>query len=138
LPTRNELQRLTQLRLQEAEALFEKELFDGAAYLCGYVIELALKARICRLLEIEDYPDSGKLKGAYATHDLDQLLLLAGLAVKIEKAGAVFISWSTASAWRPEMRYQPYGTAGEKDALVMLDAIRDREKGVLQWIEQYW
>lgn len=138
MPTRNELQRLTQLRLQEAEALFEKELFDGAAYLCGYVIELALKARICRLLDIEDYPDGGKLKGAFATHDLDQLLLLAGLAVKIEKTEAVFISWSIASSWRPERRYQPHGTVGEKDALTMLNAIRDREKGVLQWIEQYW
>jgi hypothetical protein len=81
LPTHNELQRLTELRLQEAEALFEKELFDGAAYLCGYVIELALKARICRLLDTEDYPDGGKLKGVYVRQLVDRQLLASGEAV---------------------------------------------------------
>jgi hypothetical protein len=138
LPTRNELQELTQLRLQEAEALFEKELLDGAAYLCGYAVELALKARICRLLDTRDYPDQGKLKAAYATHDLDQLLFLAGLTATLKAAEGVFGNWSTASSWRPERRYQPPGTAGEAEVLIMLNAIRDRENGVLQWIEQYW
>jgi len=43
MPTRNELKELAKLRLKEAETLFEAELYDGAVYLCGYVIEFALQ-----------------------------------------------------------------------------------------------
>jgi HEPN domain-containing protein len=62
MPTRNELKELAQLRLKEAETLFQAGLYDGAAYLCGYVIEFALKAKICKLLGVNEYPMSGKLK----------------------------------------------------------------------------
>jgi len=75
MPTRNELRELAKLRLREAETLFNAGLYDGSAYLCGYVIEFALKARICKLLGIDEYPASGRLKSAYAVHDFGQLLL---------------------------------------------------------------
>ena len=58
MPTRNELKELAKLRLKEAETLFDAGLYDGAVYVCGYVIELALKARICKLLDISEYPSS--------------------------------------------------------------------------------
>ncbi|RLC04104.1 MAG: hypothetical protein DRI57_28560 [Deltaproteobacteria bacterium] len=56
MPTRNELKELAKLRLKEAETLFNAGLYDGSAYLCGYVTEFALKARICKLLGIDEYP----------------------------------------------------------------------------------
>lgn len=56
MPTRKELQDLAEIRLQEAKVLFEKEFYDGARYLAGYVIELALKARICKILDLDQYP----------------------------------------------------------------------------------
>lgn len=46
MATREELQQLARLRLREAEALFAAGLYDGCVYLCGYVVELALKARM--------------------------------------------------------------------------------------------
>ncbi len=49
MPTRNELKELAKLRLAEAEKLCDAGYYDGAAYLCGYAVEFALKARICRL-----------------------------------------------------------------------------------------
>ena len=64
MATRQELKDLAELRLQEAEALFAAGLFDGAAYLAGYVVEFALKARICRVLDSIDYPDRGELRSA--------------------------------------------------------------------------
>jgi hypothetical protein len=62
MPTRQELKDLTRLRLREAEALFQAACYNGAVYLGGYAVEAALKARICRLLGAENYPDSGKYK----------------------------------------------------------------------------
>ena len=86
MATSQQLKDLALLRLVEAEALFAAGLYDGAQYLSGYVVELALKARICRILDVDQYPEKGELKRVYAVHDLDQLLLLAGLqkAVKVE------------------------------------------------------
>lgn len=52
--TRQQLKDLALLRLKEAEALFAAGLFDGCAYLCGYVVELALKARICATLGVNE------------------------------------------------------------------------------------
>ena len=80
MATPQQFKDLALLRLHEAEALFAVGLYDGAKYLAGYAVELALKARICRLLDVDEYPDTGALKRVYAVHDLDQLLLLAGLS----------------------------------------------------------
>ena len=52
MPTRQELKKLAKIRLLEAKALFDKGLYDGACYLAGYVVALALKARICKVLVI--------------------------------------------------------------------------------------
>lgn len=46
MPTHEELKKLAKTRLIEAKALLDNELYDGARYLAGYVIELALKARV--------------------------------------------------------------------------------------------
>ena len=52
MASRKQLQDLARLRMREAETLFETGLYDGAAYLCGYVVESALEARICKLLAV--------------------------------------------------------------------------------------
>jgi HEPN domain-containing protein len=74
MATRKQLQELAQLRLQEAEALLAAGLYDGCAYMCGYVVELALKARICATLNVAEYPDNRKgLRDAFRTHVFDDL-----------------------------------------------------------------
>jgi len=139
MPTRNELRELAKLRLREAETLFNAGLYDGSAYLCGYVIEFALKARICKLLGIDEYPASGRLKSAYAVHDFGQLLLLSGLKSKLDSANAeIYSNWSVATPWTPEIRYRPKGSVSEDEAEEMLDAVRDKPDGVLRWIMRYW
>jgi len=139
MPTRNELKELAKLRLEEAETLFDAGLYDGAVYLSGYVIEFALKARICKLLDISEYPSSGKLKSAYAVHDFDQLLLLSGLKEKINLAPVeLYANWSITIPWSPEMRYKPKGSVSKDEAEQILNAIRDKPNGVLRWIMKYW
>ena len=46
MPTRDELKALSRTRLKEAKTRYDGGLYDGASYLAGYVVELALKARI--------------------------------------------------------------------------------------------
>jgi HEPN domain-containing protein len=135
MASRNQLKTLALVRRREAQVLFDAELYDGARYLSGYVLELALKARICRLLDLEEYPDTGELRRVYATHDLDQLLKLAGLSRKLSlQQKALFDSWSTAALWKPERRYDVPGTVAERDVQDILDAVDE----VLKWIRKYW
>lgn len=139
MATYEELKDLADLRLREAEALYVAGLFDGAKYLSGYVVELALKARICRLLDQDEYPDKGRLKNVYAVHDLDQLLLLGGLEKSVNPANKeLFDNWSTAALWKPDRRYDAAGSATRQDAEEILNAIRDSTNGVLTWIKTLW
>ena len=139
MATYHELKDLALLRLREAEALFAADFFDGCAYLAGYAVELALKARICKLLDIADYPSAGKLAKVYAVHDLDQLLLLAGLRKAVDPSNKpLFDNWSTAALWKPERRYDAPGKATRQDAEDILNAIRDTPNGVLTWIMTHW
>lgn len=139
MPTRNEFKQLARLRLKEAETLYSARLYDGCAYLCGYVVEFALKARICKLLGLNEYPDSGKLKNAYAVHDINQLLILSGLQSKLDPGNVqLFANWSLATPWTPERRYMPKGTTNRATAKDILDAVRSTPDGVLRWIMRYW
>jgi hypothetical protein len=139
--TRHQLRDLALLRLQEAEILFKAGLFDGCAYLCGYVVELALKARICATLNVNEYPENGsrRLKDALWSHNFDDLKLLAGMESELSASRPVLLAnWSIASKWEPARRYEPVGTYNEAAAREILDAICAKPDGVLECISSRW
>lgn len=139
MATRRELQRLACLRLKEAEALFAAGCYDGCAYLCGYVVELALKAAICATLGIDEYPEKGsRLREALKTHEFDDLKLLAGMELAFTGSSTLFANWSTASKWKPERRYEPEGSYDQGVARGILDAVRSYPDGVLACISSRW
>ena len=75
-----ELKELAKKRLQEAEILFANHKYEGTVYLCGYAVELALKARICDTLKWNEYPPKPLQKyNCFKIHDLNPLLLLSGI-----------------------------------------------------------
>jgi HEPN domain-containing protein len=136
MATREELRQLAGLRLHEAEALFAAGLYDGCVYLCGYVVELALKARICAVLGIDEYPDR---RQHFRTHDFDELKLLAGLEREITMVNPTLLeNWSIATDWKPEWRYQPEGTYDQAYAGKVLEAIKAEPDGVLFCISRRW
>ncbi len=49
---------MAEARLHDAEVLLANGCHDGAAYLCGYAVELALKRRICIKFGWPDYKTS--------------------------------------------------------------------------------
>lgn len=142
MPTRVELKELAKTRLQEAKLLYDQGLYDGCCYLAGYVLEMALKARICKALDLADYPDTGEISRSFKTHNLIVLLRLAGLQRKLDVAIAanpnLLRSWSLITEWTEEFRYTPAGTRSKLEAEIILSAIEDRKDGILLWLKKYW
>ncbi len=140
MPTHAECKRLALEYLQDAKVLYGAERYDSASYLCGYVLELALKARVCRHLKLEEYPPpENKNKPMFKTHDLDQLKLLGGLYDWPSQADAqLWMNWSLISGWRPEERYEPRGARGKADVEAKLKALTDTQHGILTWLKKKW
>ena len=98
---KSEIDEIVNARLTDAEVLLEASRFDGSVYLCGYAVELFLKAQICKTLKWNEYPMSGKFS-SFRTHDLDVLLQLTGLEKKVK--ADYMNEWSTVAQWNPESR----------------------------------
>jgi len=123
--TRSELRKIARERLKDAEALLKAGRYDGATYLGGYVVELALKNRICKTLRWSGFPQTrGEFQSfqSFKTHDLDVLLSLSGLEDKIKTK--YFAEWSAVATWDPEVRYNPIGSASKTDAELLIEAAR--------------
>jgi HEPN domain-containing protein len=133
-----QLQSLAKLRLREAEALYSAGFYDGSVYLAGYAVELGLKARICRLLRVAEYPLN--IGQAFKSHNFEQLKVLAGLSAEIDinKNKELYDNWSKAIFWDPEQRYNAPGTYNPNTAKVILDSIRAKPNGVLTWLSKRW
>lgn len=121
-----ELDNIAQSRIDDAKALLTAGRFDGAIYLCGYAVEVALKARICRTLNWQEFPSTGGEFHAYSsfkTHELDVLLRLSGQETRIKREH--FAPWNVVAVWRVESRYNVVGTAQEGDAAAMIRAAEE-------------
>jgi len=142
MPTRQELKKLAKIRLLEAKALFDKGLYDGACYLAGYVVEMALKARICRILDMAAYPESGEISRLFKTHKYDDLVKLSGLERKFEEAkklnSELFTNWSLVTEWSEEFRYRPVGTNSKIRAQQIINALENPKDGIFTWIKKRW
>jgi HEPN domain-containing protein len=141
VPNRIELKTLCRERLKEAKVLYEYKLYDGSFYLAGYVIELAFKARICKILGT-DYPESGEISRSYKTHELDNLLKLSGLYTSfdhdIPQNAALKVSWSVVKSWSEAYRYSPKGTNSQQDVRDLIEAIEHPDHGILTWLKKKW
>ena len=112
-----DLRAIAAARLDDAQILLANGRYDGAGYICGYAIELSLKARICDTLNWGGYPMTRKEfenLQTFKTHNLDVLLLLSGREHAIKQTH--FADWSIVGAWNPEARYTAVGSASQADA----------------------
>ncbi|MCV5491797.1 HEPN domain-containing protein, partial [Escherichia coli] len=53
---KNDLEALSDTRLNEAKCLLDHGFFHGAYYLCGYAVECALKACIAKSFLQHEFP----------------------------------------------------------------------------------
>ena len=117
----DELRRIALARLDDADALVSAGRHDGAVYVCGYAVEMALKARICRTLRWAAYRTQ-KGYQSFKTHDLDVLLGLSGVEEEVKRSRLA--EWSVVAQWGPDVRYKPIGSATEDDARSMVESSR--------------
>jgi len=146
LKTVLDIQNLAQKRLDEAKLLLSNDYAEGGFYLAGYSIELMLKARICKHLEIEDFylKQPEPLKKAYFVHNLDQLLTLSGLRKRFEDAtdplkgndAALNKNWNKICSWNEGARYDCH--VQDKDAVAFINAIENPKNGFLLWLRKNW
>ncbi len=117
----NELRKIGYARLKDAEFLYQNKRYDGSLYLCGYAIEMMLKARICSILKWQGYPSTRsefQNYRSFRTHNPDVLLHLSGSEVKIKRE--YFTDWSVIATWDTEVRYEKIGNASDEDAFNMI------------------
>ncbi|MGH7717600.1 MAG: hypothetical protein ACREON_01990 [Gemmatimonadaceae bacterium] len=118
-----DLDQIAAARVEDAKVLLTAARFDSALYVCGYAVELALKARIRRTLHWPGFPMTRKEFEGYSsfrTHDLDVLLHLCGREVKIRQNH--FFPWSAVALWSPDARYRSIGSVTQGDARAMITA----------------
>lgn len=121
--TVGDLDNIAAARLEDAKTLLVAGRFDGATYVCGYAVEVSLKARICRVLNWSDFPSTGSEFQAYRsfqTHDLDVLLHLSGQEERVKQQH--FAPWNAVAAWKAEWRYNVVGTTEQREAAAMIRA----------------
>jgi len=135
---RDDLREIAHIRLKDARVLLENGNYEGAYYLCGYVIECGLKACIAKQTKQYDFPDRRTVNDSY-THDLTKLVGVADLEsdldIEKERDKGFELNWSIVEKWSEESRYQK---RSEKDARDLYSAITNRKSGVLRWITQHW
>lgn len=118
-----DLKATARARLVDAKVLLKGKRADGAVYLCGYAVEMALKARICRTLKWMGFPETvAEFKGLQSikTHDLEILLRLSGVEARIK--AKLMPEWSLVLDWNPEKRYKAIGQFTEEQAKDMVAA----------------
>jgi len=146
LKTIVDIQNLAEKRLKEAKVLLANDFYEGAFYLAGYSIELMLKARICKHLEIEHFyqKQPEPLKKAYFVHNLEQLLTLSGLRKKYEDEINPAIgnnkvlnkNWNKIGSWSESSRYDC--SVQQKDVVSLINAIDNPKNGFLIWLRKNW
>ena len=136
--TRTDLQRLAQLRLEDAIFLLQANRSSSAYYLAGYSVELALKACISKLVQPDSIPEKAFINAAY-THKLDSLLSTAGLRPQFDayiKADPQFAAyWAIVNNWSEDSRYEFWDPIS---AATLLQAINEPAHGVFQWVKRHW
>lgn len=134
---RKDFQNLARVRIREARKLLLEKEYSGAYHLVGVGVECALKACAAKTTQKFQFPDRNSDK--LYTHDLSQLVKLAGLALSLDaekRASTSFeINWSIVNDWKVESRYEIITDVRARD---MYSAATSKQRGVMQWIRKNW
>ena len=114
---------LAQTRLDDAICLHAVGRHHGSVYLCGYAVELILKARICETLGWAGYPDTRAEfadLASFKVHNFGTLLRLTGQENRIKASHLA--DWSICAQWAPEDRYKVSTAWSEVESEAMIEA----------------
>lgn len=111
---RSDLQKIADLRVEDARALLAAGRFEGAYYLTGYAVECALKACIAKQIKEFDFPDKKLVTDSWV-HDLEKLLRLSGVGIPFEdelkQNKALDTNWGVVKDWKEDSRFELFEPA---------------------------
>ena len=138
--------KLSEEKRIDSQCLADAGRYDAAYYFAGYVVELLIKARVCKTLGIDDFFDFGnpaKTKipmpveayKPYKVHDLKQLMVFSGLYTVFNADLTTDIKlkgyWSIICDWNENSRYLTSKTTKDvTDLLTSIDYFK-------QWIQKH-
>ncbi len=136
---RADLQQLAREQLREAKALLAARCWSGAYYRAGYAVECGLKASIIKhLMATDEFPERRFSEQCWS-HNLIQLLTLAGLKDDLNTAfltdRELSENWETVKDWSEASRYAHVPKAKAEN---LYNAITDKKHRVIQWIKARW
>jgi len=103
----NDLKILAKARLDDAITLYKQNRYEGAIYLCGYAVELALKYKICQKLGWHEYlPTKFDNDRTFYTHKLEDLKFLSGMQNILDDHNTqLHVYWTIITSWNEQLRY---------------------------------
>src|SRR5690348_12723707 len=110
---RGDFQQLAEEHLRHAKALLDAGLHSGAYYMCGYVVECALKAFICRRTnQLDFYPNPNDSRAAWS-HNFEKLVKISELEDEFDTARQadkdLDLNWKSVEiSWSPDSRYETH------------------------------
>lgn len=132
---------MAQLRLDESSLLLDQNFCTGAHYIAGYAVEFAIKAVICKRLNVEIFDDElldipKEVSKSFKIHNLRNLIILSGLQQELKKLikedSEIAKAWTIVSEWNEQQRYKL--DCEKATALRFLNAV----KIVIRWIKTHW
>lgn len=122
-------------RLVDADALFKAGRNAGAIAAALYALEIRLKVLVCKKLDLPQLPR------AFEIHDLDGLLLLAGLSRRLRRKSAakVLLNWDailSQSQKLNDLRYAPDKNWSHAQAATFLRQLTTPPDGILPWLSK--
>lgn len=131
----SELDTAARDRLEDAEQLLRSARHAAAIMMGLYALEIRLKERICRHLDLDHLPR------AFETHDLAGLLVLVGLTKKINEPDHAHVldNWNELVIWSKRLNDLRYGPESHPDwprekAASFFSQLRDPPNGILPWL----
>lgn len=136
----DDIVRLSEERLSDAQALFAAGRYEGAYHFAGLAVECALKAHIARFTGVGDFPDRDWAQAVW-THDLNKLLAAAVNPVlplkKLPEWVAKSPAWLQLAQWSVDSRYDPPGTVTKEEVAGFLDLVADAKGDLVSWLRTF-
>jgi hypothetical protein len=127
-------------------------MYDGAFYLAGYSVELALKAKVCERICVPNlFDDANKevnsiegisdIRKVLKTHNLVVLLILSGLKDTFEEDAKANDKLMQSiillfNKWNESARYNTVGFTKKENITRILNSLSG-DNGLLLWITEH-
>ena len=150
IATGESFEKMIASRIKCVDILMSEGEWHVASYLMGHILECTLKATICKVLKVKEYPADmkhrdNKVPEFFRTHFFDRLALLAGVSEIFSLNGntQALDNWSQFTAKLPgdwvSMRY--YDTKDEIDeqtAKSLYGNLLSNENAIIKTVKETW